>query len=202
MYLGRVRVEYRYSGHHGHDGCFGLNTLVTTENGVQKPMRDLKIGDSVVSDEKGSLTKFVGWMEFSSNTETDFIEIKTVDGEELTLTRNHIVFYYNNSKATEIYAKYLTPGMELVGGFGQVDKIILFFEYKLKCKLKSKVIRRMKYVTKTGYLDPLTASGTILSNNITTSCCKYVRNMTLINIVLLFRCILSTSFGQHCFITC
>ena len=106
---------YRSSG-----GCFGLKSLVTTETGEQKPMRDLRVGDSIVSDEKGSLTKFVGWMELSSNIETDFLVIKTVDGEELTITENHIVFYYKNGKITNIYAKYVTPGMELVGGSGQV----------------------------------------------------------------------------------
>ena len=97
-----------------------MDTLVTTDSGVQKPMRDLKIGDSVVSDEKGSLTKFVGWMELSSDIETVFLVIKTVDGEELTLTGNHIVFYYKDGTPTDIYAKYLTTGMELVGGSGQV----------------------------------------------------------------------------------
>jgi len=174
-----VRVEYRDRG-----GCFGLNTLVTTDSGVQKPMRDLKIGDSVVSDEKGSLTKFVGWMELSSDIETVFLVIKTADGEELTLTGNHIVFYYKDGTPTDIYAKYLTTGMELVGGSGQ-----------------AKVIKQMKYVKKTGYLDPLTESGTILSNNITTSCYAsfphHLANIALLPARMFPELVLDNQESQH-----
>jgi hypothetical protein len=38
--------------------------------------------------------------------------------------------------------------------------------------LQGKVIRSMRAVTKTGYLDPLTGTGTLVTNNISTSCCK------------------------------
>ena len=39
----------------------------------------------------------------------------------------------------------------------------------------------MKYVNKTGSLDPLTQSGTIVSNNIVTSCCEYSNDYLLYN---------------------
>ena len=38
--------------------CFGFETLVTTSSGNQKLMRDLRIGDEVLSH-KG-MTKFIG----------------------------------------------------------------------------------------------------------------------------------------------
>ena len=48
------------SGESGEDGsCFGWDSLVTTGSG-QKLMRDLEIGDEVVSDQTGTLTEFVG----------------------------------------------------------------------------------------------------------------------------------------------
>ena len=104
--------------------CFGYESLVTTGSGEQKPMRDLKIGDQVVSDQTGALTEFVGWMELDRNNRGKFLEIKTDDGEELTLTETHIVFYYENSKPTPTYARNLSPGNVLVGGSGKV-----FYEY-------------------------------------------------------------------------
>ena len=56
---------------------------MTTGDGGQKLMRELKIGDEVVSDQTGSLTRFVGWMELNKKTRTEFLEIKTEDGDEL-----------------------------------------------------------------------------------------------------------------------
>jgi len=116
-------------------------------------MRDLKIGDEVVSDETGALTQFIGWMDLSRDKKTKMVEVKTDDGEQLTLTLTHILFYYEDDKPTSIYAKDLRPGNVLVGGSGE-----------------GKIIRSMNYVEKTGYLDPLTRSGTIVSNNMTASC--------------------------------
>ena len=49
-------------------GCFALDSLVTTDAGKQKLMKDLEIGEEVLSDETGSFTKFIGWMEMSKNT--------------------------------------------------------------------------------------------------------------------------------------
>ena len=101
--------------------CFGYETLVTTGSGEQKLMRDLRIGDQVVSDQTGSLTPFLGWLELNSRKKVDFLEIKTEDGEELVMTETHIVFYYEDGKPTSTYAKDLRPGNVLVGGSGEVS---------------------------------------------------------------------------------
>lgn len=131
--------------------CFGFDTLITTSLGETKFMRNLKIGDEVLSD--NGITQFIGWMEYSSQAEIEFLEIITETGEELTLTGSHNVFYYKDGKSTPTYAENLRPGNVLVTGSGG-----------------GSVIRSMKYVNKTGSLDPLTQSGTIVSNNIVTSC--------------------------------
>ena len=82
----------------GEGLCFGLDTLVTTSSGNQKLMRDLKIGDEVLSDETGRLTKVLGWLELNYNEKVSFLEIKTHDGEELIMTETHIVFYYEDGE--------------------------------------------------------------------------------------------------------
>lgn len=93
---------------------------MTNSYGELKLMRNLKIGDEVVSDEKGTLTKFIGWMELNRHTETEFIEIETLDGEKLILTESHNVFFYKNGKSTPTYASNLIPGDLLAGGSGKV----------------------------------------------------------------------------------
>ena len=123
-----MRTEYVEKG-----GCFGFETLVTTSSGKLKLMRDLKIGDEVLSDsgitkflgsfmnERLLLLKFTGWMEYSSQAEIEFLEILTETGEELTMTRSHNVFYYKNGKATPTYAENLVPGNVLVAGQEEVN---------------------------------------------------------------------------------
>ena len=101
--------------------CFGMDTLVTTSSGNQKLMKDLKIGEEVLSDETGRLTKFIGWIELNSNTKNKMIEVETDDGEKLIMSDTHIVFSYEEDKPTPTYVKDLSPGNVLVGGTGKVQ---------------------------------------------------------------------------------
>ena len=91
-------------------------------------MKDLEIGEEVLSDETGSFTKFIGWMEMNKNTKVEMVEIQTEDGEKLTLTETHNVFYYEHGIPIAIYAKDLRTGNVLVGGSGKVQ-ILPIFKY-------------------------------------------------------------------------
>ena len=71
--------------------CFGIDTLVTTGSGKQKLMKDLRIGEEVLSDETGSMTKVLGWLELNSKKKVSFLKINTHDAEELIMTGTHIV---------------------------------------------------------------------------------------------------------------
>ena len=104
--------------------CFGYETLVTTGSGKQKLMRDLRIGDEVVSDESGSSTKLLGWLELNSKEKIWFLEIQTEDGEKLIMTETHIVFYYEDGKPSPTYIRNLRPGNVLVGGSGEVLTLV------------------------------------------------------------------------------
>ena len=107
-------------GPDGCNNCFGYETYVTTGSGEQKLMRDLRIGDEVVSDETGGLTKFLGWLELNSKEKILFLEIQTEDGEKLIMTETHIVFHYEDGKPSPTYIRNLRPGNVLVGGSGEV----------------------------------------------------------------------------------
>ena len=103
------------------EACFGLDTLVTTVSGKQKLMRDLKIGEEVLSDETGRMTKVLGWLELNYKERVSFLEIKTHDGEELIMTETHIVFYYEDGEPTPAFIRDLKPGNVLVGGTVEVS---------------------------------------------------------------------------------
>ena len=66
------------------------------------------------------MTEFLGWIQLERNNRFKFLEIKTEDGEELTLTETHNVFYYEDGKPTPTFARNLSPGNVLVGGSGEV----------------------------------------------------------------------------------
>ena len=97
---------------------------MTTDSGEQKLMRDLRIGDQVVSDESEKLTTFLGWLELNSKEDIVFLEIQTEDGEKLMITETHIVFYYKDGKTTSSYIRNLRPGNVLVGGSGEVLTLV------------------------------------------------------------------------------
>ena len=61
----------------------------------------------------------IGWMEYSSQVEIEFLEIITETGS-ITLTGSHNVFYYKDGKATPTYAENLRPGNIIVAGSGEV----------------------------------------------------------------------------------
>ena len=101
--------------------CFGIDTLVTTGSGKQKLMKDLRIGEEVLSEETGSMTKVLGWIELNFKRQVSFLKIKTHDGEELTMTGTHIVFHYEDGEPTPAFIRDLKPGNVLVGGSGEVS---------------------------------------------------------------------------------
>ena len=53
----------------------------------------------------------------------------------------------------------------------------------------------MRYVEQMGYLDPLTESGTIVTNNITASCCQYSQTNLICSPMCVI--ILDASFPHH-----
>ena len=84
-------------------------------------MRDLTIGEEVLSDQTGRVTRFIGWLELSCDIKTKMIEVETEDGEKLIMSDTHNVFYYAEGDIPQAtYVKDLIPGNVLVGGSGKV----------------------------------------------------------------------------------
>jgi len=139
--------------HHDDHHCFAPDAKVKLKSGKEKLMKDLNLGEEVMSDDKGGVTEFVGWLDKSSKGETDFLQITTSKGGQVTLTGSHVVFYLLGNTPTSIFARNLVPGDVLVGEHGQ-----------------GKIIHSIEGVIMTGSLSPLTRSGTIMANGIYSSC--------------------------------
>ena len=108
-------------------GFYPINHGILRIHGKYRPGTK-KLQTTLLSDETGRLTKFIGWMELSRDTKTKMIEIETDDGEKLIMTDSHNVFYYKEDKPTPTYVKNLRPGNVLVGESGKVQQIHAFIE--------------------------------------------------------------------------
>jgi len=133
--------------------CFGPDATVLLKSGKEKLMKDLKIGEEVMSDDEGGVTEFIGWLQKESKVEAEYLRISTSGGDQLTLTGSHNVFFFHGNTRTSTFARNLVSGDVLVGKDGQ-----------------GKIIRNIESVNMVGSLSPLTRSGTIMANNIYSSC--------------------------------
>jgi len=139
--------------------CYARSSLVSLANGESIRMEDLRVGQLVqVTDTAGvqGTSKFVGWTDKGSSL-TEFYKLTTDSGNTLTMTGNHGLFIWNAATAKATFAKDLSVGDLLVVS---------------KSSNKSQVERlaNISIVAEFGALGPLTQSGTLIVNNISTSC--------------------------------
>jgi len=133
---------------------------VTLSSGDIVKMKSLKIGDIVeVTDEFGvpSFSEFVGWMEKETTQEVTFYKLSTVSGNVLVMTGTHGLFVMKNGSVKAEFAENLVVGDNLIVSKDSNTT-------KIEPLVSISMVREM------GWLDPLTRSGTIVVNNISTSC--------------------------------
>jgi len=137
----------------GGDACFSGDMNVLLENGIQKKMSDLKIGEKVLTFNPDGSTKYVevyAFLDHAPDKITKFLILETNHGE-LELTPDHLVF---TKKAGVVYG---ARAMDLKKG-----DILLKV---LDDTLVEATILDIKEITKTGAFTPTTrGSGTIAVN--------------------------------------
>jgi len=140
-------------------GCYDRSSTVSLANGEVIRMDDLRIGQFVqVTDPAGieGTSKFIGWTE-KHHSLTEFYRLTTESENILTMTGTHGLFIWKAGSVMATFAKDLTVGDLLV-----VSKNTNSFQ---AVRLKS-----ISIVHEFGALGPLTESGTIMVNNVSTSC--------------------------------
>lgn len=158
--------------------CFSVDTLVELSNGTSAPMKDLRLGDSVLVSENHYETIYAFGHFDPSVAKVGFLRIHTnatsKKREMLELTPNHLVFIKGGRHP--IPASSLEVGDELVAISSEFDRPI-----QEEAEL---VVVSIKPVWRRGAIAPFTASGRIVTNGIQSSCFATVQNGSSNNVSL------------------
>jgi len=162
----------------GGNFCFSIDTLVELSNGTSSPMKDLRLGDSVLVSENHYETIYAFGHFDASFAKVGFLRIHTNASSKkrgmLELTPNHLIFIKGNRHP--IPASSLKVGDELVA--------ISFEEERSIQEEAELVVVSIKPVWRRGAIAPFTASGRIVTNGIQSSCFATVQNGNSNNVSL------------------
>ena len=124
-------------------------------SGVKKMMRDVKIGDKILS-ESGNFEPIVGFLDKRIGQTTTFLTLHTNMSSEITLTGSHVIFIQasNGGKQMSKYARDIVLGDVLINE---------------ETGTKAYVVDISESILN-GYFAPLTGSGTLVVNGFLASC--------------------------------
>ncbi|KAB5577241.1 hypothetical protein PHYPO_G00207650 [Pangasianodon hypophthalmus] len=165
-----VKSEHSVAAKTG--GCFPGGALVSLENGSRKAMQDLRLGERVLAslhgDGSGQLifSEVIAFLDRQSSARTLFYTIETESGAALSLTAAHLVFVAEGNcsgpaprgQLRTVFASEVQLGQCVVSaqGPGQEGRL-------------SRVIR-VQLWEDMGVFAPLTLHGTVVVNDIVSSC--------------------------------
>ncbi|CEF59254.1 Hedgehog protein, Hint domain and Hint domain C-terminal and Hint domain N-terminal-containing protein [Strongyloides ratti] len=145
--------------------CFSGDMKVIIPNGIKK-MKDVKIGDIVLSMEESSVTfnKVIGFLHRKPNLTATFNHLITESKKELKLTDYHLIYKsqcnIKDSKIVLSYAKDIKIG----------DCVYTLIDGHQNNKFLKEKVKEIKKVEEIGIYSPLTTSGDIIVNNFLASC--------------------------------
>ncbi|KAI5103789.1 sonic hedgehog protein A precursor, partial [Silurus meridionalis] len=154
-------------------GCFPASARVRLKGGAMKEVKDLKVGDEVLAaDESGNLvySPFLMFADRDGARRRTFRVIETKSPRtRISLTEAHLLFTAQNFTLTETFAGDVEPGQEVMiveeGGAGQ--------------RIRAVRVDRIYEEAREGWFAPLTGHGTIVVDDVLTSCYAAVRNQKL-----------------------
>jgi hypothetical protein len=131
--------------------CFSLESTVEVQGKGTTSIKDLVIGDMVLSDDKGTYTMYYSKGHFSEDTPSTYLRIftETSNKKPLELSENHLV--YKVTEALPVPARSIKVGdvLKTIGGPTKVTFI--------------------KKVTRKGFSSPYTMSGSIVVDGVVAS---------------------------------
>ncbi|KAF7705952.1 hypothetical protein HF521_019206 [Silurus meridionalis] len=154
-------------------GCFPASARVRLKGGAMKEVKDLKVGDEVLAaDESGNLvySPFLMFADRDGARRRTFRVIETKSPRtRISLTEAHLLFTAQNFTLTETFAGDVEPGQEVMiveeGGAGR--------------RIRAVRVDRIYEEAREGWFAPLTGHGTIVVDDVLTSCYAAVRNQKL-----------------------
>lgn len=167
-------------------GCFPGGALVTTEDGTQKPIRQLRSGDRVLasagSDGSGDLiySDVLTFLDRSPSTQKPFYVMSTEDGASVSLTAAHLLFVWVGNCSGD---EHPTTGAlrTIYASDAHAGQCLLTLDQRHRGGLRRRVSRitRVEVQEDQGAYAPLTAHGTLVVNGVMTSCYAVVNRQQL-----------------------
>lgn len=128
-------------------GCFPNDAIVTTPKG-KKQCCELVLNDKVLVD-GGKYERIIWFSQFDTQSESSFIQITFRDGKRARATKSHLIMV--NNKEIKSF-----------------DQIIIGDKLIYKHKLRSVI--SVETVSGKGLICPITASGSIVIDNVLCTC--------------------------------
>ncbi|XP_011205345.2 protein hedgehog [Bactrocera dorsalis] len=152
-------------------GCFAADSSVLLENGQRKTLRDLNIGDRVLTmDAAGQpvYSEVILFLDRNLEQVENFVQIHTVGGATLTVTPAHLVLVWH---PTEQRLEYM-----FADRVQENDYVLVHDQYG---RLSPQRVQRLKVAHRPGVVAPLTRTGTIVVDSVTASCYAVVNSQKL-----------------------
>ncbi|XP_048868339.1 sonic hedgehog protein A-like isoform X2 [Brienomyrus brachyistius] len=157
-------------------GCFPGTAFVSLEDGRQKPIRDLRVGDKVLSaDSQGNLvySDFIMFMDQDVNTSRVFYVIETQKPtRRLTLTAAHLLFVLDNR--TDLFG-----GMRATFASSVKPGQMVWVVDDLQAQLKAVTVQRIYTEEHRSSFAPVTEQGTIVVDQVLASCYAVAQRQTM-----------------------
>ena len=139
-------------------GCYPESAFVTDKHGRRRRMDSLEIGEEVqvVNNNEIQFQPIVTFIHRQPGLMQEFVQITTLKGKVLKITEDHLLFVEKMGEARAIPARDLKTG----------DVV-----YVRACQsVESDQVHSISTVFEKGAYAPVTLSGTILVNDVHTSC--------------------------------
>ena len=156
------------------DGCFPSRSMVKVQNKEgevqRKKVANLNVGDKVMGwDEKRNRAVFSKVIMFAHLApdagDVEYLKITLEDGNEITLSGNHLVMVGKQTKA--ILARKVKPGD-------------ILFNVNENQEISPKKVFAVEKVIEQGIFCPITLSGNVIVDNVLASCYASVEDHVLV----------------------
>lgn len=141
-------------------GCYPGSATIVDIHFQPRKMESLKVGDvvQVVSDKEIHYEPVIAFIHRQSEVTHEFLEITTLHGKKiLKITEDHLVFVEKGRQAAAI------PARDVIIG----DTLYVIDDQNV---VKKDAVQNIRFVWEKGVYAPVTLSGTILVNDVHTSC--------------------------------
>ncbi|XP_074653434.1 sonic hedgehog protein-like [Tubulanus polymorphus] len=174
-------VKSESSAAMGFGGCFPGSSYVTTDDGKRKRLSETQVGDRVLTvSADGSLkyTTVILFIDRDPNKTAAFYNLHTEANITVTLTSSHLI--YVTDKFTSSPSAILTNQRAIFAKDVQIGDALLLVEGS---RVYASKVARMTITTRKGWFAPLTEEGTIIVDDVMTSCYAVVNSDIVAHVV-------------------